>query len=256
MAIKMNLKENIVRIKEMMGLVTESKAYLLRRVTVDKINTEFKESLDYVTYKLKGNYGLKNFQGRVINVMMDGLHGELSNWGTDHFPYYEIEEFLLDTYSDEMVERYHQMYGDEHLRNLQEETINEDFKEDLIKILDRDGLETASKLVSGYDNLVNLLGDYQIPKEVKIKTIKEYMERIGGIGLAEINQDAIPYMETNTEYQEIVYLGINNVIIDVWGGYKNQTHLEEFPVRYEVLPEKLIDDILEIILNELPEYNL
>jgi len=249
----MNLKESI---KKILKEERKPSSYLIRRFTADRINDVFKESLDYVTYKLKGNYGLKNFQSRVINVMMDGLHGELSNWGTDHFPYYEIEEFLLDTYSDEMVERYHQMYGDEHLRNLQEETINEDFKEDLIKILDRDGLETASKLVSGYDNLVNLLGDYQIPKEVKIKTIKEYMERIGGIGLEEINQDAIPYRETNTEYQEIVRLSINSVIIDVWGGYKNQTHLGEFPVRYEVLPEKLIDDILEIILNELPEYNL
>jgi hypothetical protein len=191
-----------------------------------------------------------------MTVMMDGLHGELSNWGRDDFPYEEIEEFLLDTYSDEMVERYHQMYGDEHLRNLQEETINEDFKEDLIKVIDRDGLETASKLVSGYDNLINLLGDYQIPKKVKIRTIKEYMERIGGVGLAEINQDAIPYIETNTEYQEIVHLSINNVIIDRWGGYNNQTHLGQFTVRYENLTEKTIDDIVEIVLNELPEYNL
>jgi len=252
----MNLKENIVRIKEMMGLVTESKAYLLRRVTADKINAEFKESLDYVSYKLKGNYGLKNFQSRVINVMMDGLHGELSNWGTDHFPYYEIEEFLLDTYSDEMVERYRQMYGDEHLRNLQEETINEDFKGDLIKTIDREGLETASKLVSGYDNLVNLLGDYQIPKKVKIKTIRDYMERIGGLSLFDVNQSPIPYRETNTEYQEIVHLSINSIVVDRWGGYENQTHLGEFPVRYEILPEKLIDDILDIILNELPEYDL
>ena len=252
----MMLKENIVRIKEMMGLVTESKAYLLRRVTVDKINTEFKESLDYVTYKLKGNYGLKNFKERVINVMMDGLHGELSNWGTDHFPYEEIEEFLLDTYSDEMVERYRQMYSDEHLRNLQEETINEDFKGDLIKTIDREGLETASKLVSGYDNLVNLLGDYQIPKKDKIKTIRDYMENIGGLSLFDVNQEPIPYRETNTEYQEIVHLSINSIVVDRWGGYENQTHLGEFPVRYEILPEKLIDDILNIILNELPEHDL
>ena len=238
----MILKENIVRIKEMMGLVTESKAYLLRRVTADRINDVFKDSLDYVSYKLKGNYGLKKFKDRVMTVMMDGLHGELSNWGTDHFPYEEIEEFLLDTYSDEMVERYHQMYSDEHLRNLQEETINEDFKEDLIKTIDREGLETVSKLVSGYDNLVNLLGDYQIPKEVKIKTIRDYMENIGGLSLFEVNQEP--------------HLNINSIVVDRWGGYENQTHLGEFPVRYEVLPEKLIDDILEIILNELPEHDL
>ena len=249
----MNLKESI---KKILKEERKPSSYLIRRVTADRINDEFKGSLDYVSYKLKGNYGLKKFQDRVMTVMMDGLHGELSNWGRDDFPYEEIEEFLLDTYSDEMVERYHQMYGDEHLRNLQEETINEDFKEDLIKVIDRDGLETASKLVSGYDNLINLLGDYQIPKKVKIRTIKEYMERIGGLSLFEVNQEPILYRETNTEYQEIVHLSINNVIIDRWGGYENQTHLGEFPVRYEVLPEKLIDNILEIILNELPEYNL
>ena len=249
----MNLKESI---KKILKEERKPSSYLIRRVTADRINDEFKGSLDYVSYKLKGNYGLKKFQDRVMTVMMDGLHGELSNWGRDDFPYEEIEEFLLDTYSDEMVERYHQMCGDEHLRNLQEETINEDFKEDLIKVIDRDGLETASKLVSGYDNLINLLGDYQIPKKVKIRTIKEYMERIGGLSLFEVNQEPILYRETNTEYQEIVHLSINNVIIDRWGGYENQTHLGEFPVRYEVLPEKLIDNILEIILNELPEYNL
>ena len=249
----MNLKESI---KKILKEERKPSSYLIRRVTADRINDEFKGSLDYVSYKLKGNYGLKKFQDRVMTVMMDGLHGELSNWGRDDFPYEEIEEFLLDTYSDEMVERYHQMYGDEHLRNLQEETINEDFKEDLIKVIDRDGLETASKLVSGYDNLINLLGDYQIPKKVKIRTIKEYMERIGGLSLFEVNQEPIPYRETNTEYQEIVHLSINSIVVDRWGGYENQTHLGEFPVRYEVLPEKLIDDILEIILNELPEYNL
>ena len=145
----MNLKESI---KKILKEERKPSSYLIRRVTADRINDEFKGSLDYVSYKLKGNYGLKKFQDRVMTVMMDGLHGELSNWGRDDFPYEEIEEFLLDTYSDEMVERYHQMYGDEHLRNLQEETINEDFKEDLIKVIDRDGLETASKLVSGYDN--------------------------------------------------------------------------------------------------------
>ena len=249
----MNLKESI---KKILKEERKPSSYLIRRFTADRINDVFKDSLDYVSYKLKGNYGLKKFKDRVMTVMMDGLHGELSNWGRNDFPYDEIKEFLLDTYSDEMVERYHQIYGDEHLRNLQEETINEDFKEDLIKVIDRDGLETASKLVSGYDNLINLLGDYQIPKKVKIRTIKEYMERIGGLSLFEVNQEPILYRETNTEYQEIVHLSINNVIIDRWGGYENQTHLGEFPVRYEVLPEKLIDDILEIILNELPEYNL
>jgi hypothetical protein len=112
-----NIQEDMYRIQSMTGLVAESKVYLLRRVTPDKINDEFKDSLDYASYKLKGNYGLKLFKDRVISLMIDGLHGELSNWGTDHFPYEEIEEFLLEMYSDEMTERYHQLYGDDRVRD-------------------------------------------------------------------------------------------------------------------------------------------
>jgi hypothetical protein len=249
----MNLQESIERIHQMMGLIPESKNYLLRRFDMSRLNEEFNEALNYTMTQMGIISTLDKFKAIVINVMMDHLHGDLSNWGDNEFPYQEIYDFLTDAYSEKMTKAYRHMI--DSIPDLNE-TINEDFKGDLIKTIDREGLETASKLVSGYDNLVNLLGDYQIPKEVKIKTIKECMERIGGIGLEEINQDAIPYRETNTEYQEIVRLSINSVIIDVWGGYKNQTHLGEFPVRYEVLPEKLIDDILEIILNELPEYNL
>ena len=88
----MNLKESI---KKILKEERKPSSYLIRRVTADRINDEFKGSLDYVSYKLKGNYGLKKFQDRVMTVMMDGLHGELSNWGRDDFPYEEIEEFLL-----------------------------------------------------------------------------------------------------------------------------------------------------------------
>lgn len=138
--------------------------------------------------------------------------------------------------------------SDEYFINLQEETINEGFKEDIIKVLDRNGIETTSKLVDGYDNLIKLLGDYQIQNTLKIKTIKDCLKRIGGISLYDIDEEPIPYAESNTEYQEIVYLGINSVIVDCWGGHENESHLGEFPVKYEVLSEKLIDDILRIVL--------
>ena len=46
--------------------------------------------------------------------------------------------------------------SDDNFINLQEETINEGFKEDIIKVLDRNGIETTSKLVDGYDNLIKL----------------------------------------------------------------------------------------------------
>jgi hypothetical protein len=248
----MNLQESIERIHQMMGLIPESRSYLLRRFDMSRLNEEFNEALNYTMTQMGIISTLDKFKAIVINVMMDHLHGDLSNWGQEDYPYQEIHDFLTDAYSEKMVKAYRQMI--DSIPDLNE-SINEDFKGDLIKTIDREGLETASKLVSGYDNLVNLLGDYQIPKEVKIKTIRDYMENIGGLSLFDVNQEPIPYRETNTEYQEIVRLSINSIVVDRWGGYENQTHLGEFPVRYEILPEKLIDDILDIILNELPEYD-
>jgi hypothetical protein len=46
--------------------------------------------------------------------MMDGLHGELSNWGSTDFPYDEIYNFLKDRYSDE-IEEYDHLIGDNEL---------------------------------------------------------------------------------------------------------------------------------------------
>ena len=43
--------------------------------------------------------------------------------------------------------------------------------------------------------------------------------------------------------------------IERWGGNKNQTFNGEYEVRYEDLPEKTIDDILDIVLNVLPNHD-
>jgi hypothetical protein len=75
----------------------------------------------------------------------------------------------------------------------------------------------------------------------------------GGISLLGVDIQPIPYREINKEYQEIVHLSFNSVIIDRWGGYENQSHLGELEVKYEDLTEKTIDDILEIILNDLTD---
>jgi len=139
--------------------------------------------------------------------------------------------------------------SDDNFINLQEETINEGFKEDIIKVLDRNGIETTSKLVDGYDNLIKLLGDYQIPNSLKIKTIKDCLKRMGGSILNDFDEKPIPYEEMDTEYQEIVYLDINYVMVDRWSRHENESYLGEFSVRYEDLTEKTIDDILRIVLN-------
>lgn len=237
-------------------LINESKVYLLRRVIPDKLEAEFRDALDTVSYRLKNGYSLDNFQRVVISILMDSLHGELSNWGTEDFPYDEIEKYLLNKYSDVMAERHYRITPKAvRLNNTQEDsTLNESFKDKLINLINSDGIVDTSKFVSGYDNLIKLLGDYQIPKSVKIKTIRKYMDSIGGgVSLLGVDIQPIPYREINKEYQEIVHLSFNSVIIDRWGGYENQSHLGELEVKYEDLTEKTIDDILEIILNDLTD---
>jgi len=277
----MNLKENIQRILREEDYSPEGKELTPKEIVVHKSNPMFRDKIMEnglkaragECYKIYAGYGEKCipaiFATNSTNkrAWFDSTYDDDIwfidttmipdvKWYKDR--HYESKSKHIVTFQDipkEAITLKYEGTGKSNY-NIQEETINEDFKDELIKTIDREGLETASKLVSGYDSLVNLLGDYQIPKKVKIKTIKECMERIGGVGLSEINQDAIPYGETNLEYQEIVHLSISSVIVDRWGGYKYQSHLGGFPVRYEVLPEKLIDDILEIILNELPEHDL
>jgi len=62
-------------------------------------------------YKFESLDDLKHY---VISVMMDGLHGKLSNWGTIDFPYDEIYNFLKNEYSDE-IEEYDHLIGDNEL---------------------------------------------------------------------------------------------------------------------------------------------
>ena len=243
----MNLQESIERIHQMMGLIPESKNYLLRRFDMSRLNEEFNEALNYTMTQMGIISTLDKFKAIVINVMMDKLHGNLSNWGDNEFPYQEIYDFLTDVYSEKMTKAYRHMI--DSIPDL-----NESIKDDIIKILDSEGINTASQLVSGYDNLIKLLDGYEIPKETKIITIRDYLKPILGVNLLGIDEQPIPYKETNSEYHEIGYIGSNFVSVERWGGYKNQTFNGEYEVRYEDLPEKTIDDILDIVLNVLPNH--
>lgn len=214
---------------------------------MSRLNEEFNEALNYTMTQMGIISTLDKFKAIVINVMMDQLHGNLSNWGDNEFPYQEIYDFLTDAYSEKMTKAYDYMI--DSIPDL-----NESIKDDIIKILDSEGINTASQLVSGYDNLIKLLDGYEIPKETKIITIRDYLKPILGVNLLGIDEQPIPYKETNSEYHEIGYIGNNFVGVERWGGNKNQTFNGEYEVRYEDLPEKTIDDILDIVLNVLPNH--
>ena len=108
----MTLKNHIKKILREESL-SESR-HLRRRFDQEKLDHEFEESMEYASrspYKFESLEDLKHY---VISVMMDGLHGELSNWGTIDFPYDEIYNFLKNEYSDE-IEEYDHLIGDNEL---------------------------------------------------------------------------------------------------------------------------------------------
>ena len=121
----------------------------------------------------------------------------------------------------------------------------------IIKLIDTEGILKTIDVVGDYDTLKELLGDYEIPKQLKVDAIKGYIDNQtgGGIHLGEIDEEPIPYFENDDGYHQIEYLGPSRAIINVWGGYNGQTDKGEYGKRYEDLPEKSLDDIIEIIIN-------
>ncbi len=108
----MTLKNHIKKILREESL-SESR-HLRRRFNQEELDYEFEESMEYASkspYKFESLDDLKHY---VISVMMDGLHGKLSNWGTIDFPYDEIYNFLKNEYSDE-IEEYDHLIGDNEL---------------------------------------------------------------------------------------------------------------------------------------------
>jgi hypothetical protein len=121
----------------------------------------------------------------------------------------------------------------------------------LIELINKEGLITASKFASGYDNLKTLLGDYEISKDIKIAAIRDYIytKTDGGVHLGELDEDPIPYHEDSKGFHQIEYLGYSNAIINVWGGHEGSRDMGEYSVRYDELTSKSLDDILEMIIN-------
>jgi hypothetical protein len=123
----------------------------------------------------------------------------------------------------------------------------------IIEMINKEGIVTASKFFSGYDNMKKLLGDYEIPKQLKIDTVKEFVDNHAlfgyGVHLSEIDEEPIPYREDNSGYYQIESLNPSGVNIIGWGGYKYQTEIADYDLPYEELTNKSLDDIIEMIIN-------
>jgi hypothetical protein len=96
----MNLQENIYRIKEVMGINEDYTTWVKRRM--DMVRDAEREASSYMVNRFKQNpkqYTKSKFTHMFFSVMMDELHGDLSNWGTQDFDYSKVHQELRDSFN-------------------------------------------------------------------------------------------------------------------------------------------------------------
>ena len=129
--------------------------------------------------------------------------------------------------------------------------LNESSNRAIIDLINEKGLTSATRFFGGYDTLVKLLGDYEIPKDLMIKEIRDLVKKVGmEIVFSDNNEEPIPYKEDNI-YEEIEGLGLNNVTIIKW--LDRDTFVGHYEVNYNQLPYKTITDIFRVISDMNPD---
>ena len=129
--------------------------------------------------------------------------------------------------------------------------LNEGIKDKMIELIDDSGVVTAARFVGGYDELKKIVGDDEIPRGAKVQIIMKYIrDNDDGVSMFDFG-GPIPYKEYDGEYHQIEYLGPSRAIINVYTGYNNETDGGEYGVSYEGLPDKSLEDIFEMIMEEI-----
>ena len=101
----MNLQENIYRIKEVMGINENYTTWVKRRM--DMVQKAEREASSYMVNRFNHNpkqYTKSKFSHMFFSVMMDQLHGELSNWGTQDFDYSKAHQEIRDSFKNYVEE--------------------------------------------------------------------------------------------------------------------------------------------------------
>ena len=119
------------------------------------------------------------------------------------------------------------------------------------------GFASTIRLFGGLDKIKDYIKTIDFNRKNKIKFIKYVYGEVGGTSFSEIYENPIPYDTDNENYhQEIAYMTKDSVIVDGYGGYEFNTHVNEYRVPYENLKDGYIDEIFEISLNIMEENDL
>lgn len=137
--------------------------FFRRRVDMDLFEKEFYENLNYaigITLSLRDQgkpTTFSKFKRRVIDYLMDNYHGELSNWGSEEYPYDEVYNFLSDYFHNKIKKKYDEVFGEDVNEPLNENKFNREASE---KGEYSDLLESLTTYFLGKENICDVFGMY------------------------------------------------------------------------------------------------
>ena len=126
----------------------------------------------------------------------------------------------------------------------------------ILNLIDTRGLFEALRILNlTFTELFSLGFETEyFSRKIKQEFIQDYFKDLGyGVGLPEIDEDAIFYSQNDDDYREIFYIGISKVLIMVWDKESGDTE-GEFGVSYHNLSDGMIDEIFDIVI-ELHDNN-
>jgi hypothetical protein len=196
----------------------------------------------------------------------------LEKLGETEFVYLVIEhlwEYIYDTFvesnvtyrDDEILEikgGIQSLFGD-RIRNVyrkvlekksltESKSLSRKFRE----LIQNQGLAKAIDAIGSYEDLINIVGEDVITREVKEKFIKDVVKEHDGVSVFDLNEDPIFYEKTEKEYQEIAWFGLTKVSIQVWE-LDDMGDTGEIYTPYENLSDRQIDEIFIMLVEHYIE---
>ena len=126
----------------------------------------------------------------------------------------------------------------------------------ILNLIDNRGLFEALRILNlTFTELFSLGFETEyFSRKIKQEFIQDYFKDLGyGVGLPEIDEDAIFYSQNDDDYREIFYIGISKVLIMIWDKESGDTE-GEYGVSYHNLSDGMIDEIFDIVI-ELHDNN-
>lgn len=128
--------------------------------------------------------------------------------------------------------------------------MSDNLRDRILNRIEKFGLKVTLDMTGmSYGKLFSIgIGPEYFTRKIKQEFIQNYFKDLGyGVGLPEIDEDAIFYSQNENEYREIYYLGESKVSIMVWDKESGDTE-GEYGVSYHNLSDDMIDEIFDIVI--------